>query len=63
MRAAARVVWEMNDRECALMVVVVGVISMYVECCEATRDCLWFFVQQFRWISCCLVLMVCVVDG
>ena len=47
MRAAAHVVWEMNDRECALMMSVVGVIRMYVECCEATRDCVWFYVQQF----------------
>ena len=48
MHAAAHVVWEMNDRECALMVVVVGVIRVYVEYCEAPRDYLWFFVQRFR---------------
>ena len=58
MRAAAHVVWEMNDRECALMVAVDGAIRMYVEYCEATRDCLWFFVQRFGGISCCLMLMV-----
>ena len=47
LRAAAHVVLEMNDRECDLMVVVVGVISLYVECCEATRDYVWFCVQRF----------------
>ena len=39
--------WEMNDRECALVVVMVGVISMYVECCDAMRDYLWFYVRRF----------------
>ena len=39
MRAAAHVDWAMNDRECDLVVAVFGVISVYVECCEALRNC------------------------
>ena len=48
MRAAAHVVWETNDWECDFVaVVVVCVIRLYVECCEAMRDCEWFCVQRF----------------
>ena len=39
LRAAAHVDWAMNDRECDLVVAVFGVIRMYVECCEAMRNC------------------------
>ena len=54
MRAAAYVVWEMNFRECDLVVVVVGVISGYVECSEATRNYLWFCVQRLGdWLRFC----------
>ena len=60
---AARVVRDINDRKCDLVVMVVDVIRVYVECCDVMRNCLWFCVQQFRWIGCGLMLMVCVVDG
>ena len=53
----------MNDRECALVVVVVGVIRMYVECCEAYERLFMVLCAAVWGIGCCLVLMVCVVDG